>query len=81
MATSSSNSQYRDSVSVESSLETTMNSVESPSAGTSEGESESDPKAASLLDKLKCPSRSDLSRDRRIHCNQPPKGKKRSAGG
>ena len=34
----------------------------------------------SLLDRLKCPTSSNLSRKRKIRTN-PPKGKKRSKGG
>ena len=34
----------------------------------------------SLLDRLKAPIPSDLTRKRKIACNPPPKGKKRSCG-
>ena len=34
----------------------------------------------SLLDRLKAPTPSDLARKRKIACNPPPKGKKRSCG-
>ena len=34
----------------------------------------------SLLDRLKAPTPSDLTRKRKIACNPPPKGKKRSCG-
>ena len=38
-------------------------------------------RTVSLLDRLKCPTPSVLSRARKVHCNPPPpKGKKRSTG-
>ena len=34
----------------------------------------------SIFDALKAPSLSDLTRKRRVHCNAPPKGKRRVCG-
>ena len=36
--------------------------------------------AANLLQQLRSPTPSELTRKRTVHCNQPPKGKKRSQG-
>ena len=47
-------------------------------APTDSGTGTSDPKVVSLLSKLKAPSKSDLSRKRKVQ--HPPKGKKRSSG-
>lgn len=46
----------------------------------SEAEETSGEQAPSLLDRLKSPTASDLSRKRRVSVNQPPKGKKRCKG-
>ena len=46
---------------------------------TSSSTSQSESFVVSLLDRLKCPRPSELSRCRRVHCN-PPKGRKRSSG-
>ena len=45
-----------------------------------EMKSDSAAKTLSLLDRLKCPTRSVLSQTREVHCNPPPRGKKRSTG-
>lgn len=54
----------------------------SSTLGESEAESDSTAsRSASLLERLKCPSTSELSRKHQVHCNQPPpKGRKRSSG-
>ena len=55
-----------------------LSSLSSASASKSESESES--AVVSLLDRLKCPQPSELSPSRKVHCNPPPKGRKRSSG-
>ena len=56
-----------------------MSSLSSASASKSESEPES-AVVVFLLDRLKCPQTSILSRSRKVHCNPPPKGRKRSSG-
>jgi len=55
--------------------------LDSPVSGTPSSSSnlavfDSSTTAKSLMDCLRRPTASELSRKRKIHCNQPPKGKK-----
>ena len=64
----------------ESSSSVACSSATSSSIPTSDSESTIS-NTVSLLDRLKCPRPSELSRNRKVHCNPPPpKGKKRSSG-
>ena len=64
----------------ESSSSIACSSATSSSIPTSDSESTIS-NTVSLLDRLKCPRPSELSRNRKVHCNPPPpKGKKRSSG-
>ena len=58
-------------------LETDSSSV---AAGTSDADTSSSSSGPSLLDKLRAPRLSTLTRIRKIHCNTPPLGKKKSRG-
>ena len=51
-----------------------------PSSSSSSTISDSSTTAKSLMDSLRTPTASELSRKRKIDCNKPPKGKKRSRG-
>ena len=57
---------------------TIVNSDTSSDSDTEEGPLETP--VASMLDKLRSPPMSSMSRKRSVHCNQPPIGKKRSSG-
>ena len=62
-------------------LDTSTSSSSQPVQDSRESESDTESEATvSLLDRLKCPSRSVLSRARKVHCNPPPRGRKRSTG-
>ena len=70
-----------ETVSPASCMDTSTSSSSQPVQDLRESESDTESEATvSLLDRLKCPSRSVLSRARKVHCNPPPRGRKRSTG-
>ena len=70
----------KESMAEESSSSVDCSSATSSSIPTSDSESTIS-NTVSLLDQLKFQRPSELSRNRKVHCNPPPpKGKKRSSG-
>ena len=71
----------KESMAEERSSSVACSSATSSSIPTSDSESTIS-NTVSLLDRLKCPCPSELSRNLKVHCNTPPlKGKKQSSGG